>query len=197
MWTFIILFVSPSVQNDTQNDSSNIIRPLSERHICRNLSYGSVDWLQEARTIVPRSSGLICTSYILTTYAVLCFDLPLCSVLLLPPLLVTNLFSLSFTNATHAIGFLVFAVPSSCVATKGGCKERLRITRGPGGGRRMEIQHRSAGGQVPEDLQFSQSWTCPPLHPVWRLRVDLCCLSSLTNWTFNHRINDHYLCIPS
>lgn len=33
-------------------------------HICRNLNHGWMGWLQEARTIAPKSSGLICTSYI-------------------------------------------------------------------------------------------------------------------------------------
>lgn len=36
-------------------------------HICNDLNHGSMDWLQDARTTVPKSSGLICTSYIVTT----------------------------------------------------------------------------------------------------------------------------------
>lgn len=37
--------------------------PHPERHICRNVNHGSVGWLQDAPTIVPKSSGLICISH--------------------------------------------------------------------------------------------------------------------------------------
>lgn len=64
-------------------DKQEMIQAFLGPHICRNLNHGSVGWLQDARTIVPKSSGLICTSYIVTTHThtrgvlrLLCFDSP-------------------------------------------------------------------------------------------------------------------------
>lgn len=199
MWTFIHLFISPSVP-DTQNDSSNILGPFTWCHICRNHKHGSVGWLRDVWTIVPKSCGLICTSYKLTTqthmvyfasFALTCFSAAFFffSFFFCWPLSSSFLFVHKCHTYTQAIHFLVFAVQCSCVATKWECKERLRITGRLGGGQHMEPTaqgHWWPGARGPAGCQSS---TCPPMHPVWRLGMNWdqdietgSTLSSPTNW---------------
>lgn len=109
---------------------------------------------------MPKSSGLICTSYILTmqTHMVSFASFALTRLSFALSFFFFFFWSLIFfpflpqMPQTYALFALTLLL---CRAAKGECRKRLRMTGRPGGGQRMEPLHRSTDGQVPEDLQGS------------------------------------------
>ena len=199
-------------------DKQEMIQAFLGPHICRNLNHGSVGWLQDARTIVPKSSGLICTSYIVTTHThtrgvlrLLCFDSPV-----LPSSSSSSSFgsfsssfpfflkchthrhvralSHTLTHARAPFAFYVSAVQSSCCSQRSVSRKVMHdceVCQGPvHGATAQEFWWPGARGPA-----GSHPSTCPPLP----LRTDLCDLVCPHQrlGTVNHWINDHYLCIRS